>query len=521
MYNVYFEFSCSPFENTLDQRFLFMSEGHEEVITALLYFVKERKSFALVCGDVGAGKTMIVHHFLGRLPSSVAPILIPYPDAEYIEILRYIARMFNVDTQGKGTLELTDDVKATLTTASLQDRQVVLIIDEAHLLSINSLENIRLLSNIELTENKLIQILLIGQKELGLKLQRSELRQLRQRININRVLSPMSQSETIEYIEHRLRIAGSSFDRCFDSECRKLIYKITDGVPRSINRLCDTALLVAMAEKSERVTKKILKKAARALDSHEILAPGANLWKGFLRAVKSPAIAAAALILLVALGVFAYRADLSERLNQLVQGSPNGAQLNAAAENPLSLPAPGGDKKEQAASAPETASSSVAPNPVESPPAPETHADKIEPANKLDENVTAGDTAAPPRAELSPATPEETDAKAPTQDKEPEPAQSASESVMSADGVKAVDKAVDNVAPEGSPNEALDDSSFFIVTIQKGESLCQICAKWFPEEPYSAMRSILAANPQIHDPDIILKGQTLKVPKKIAHGTTD
>jgi hypothetical protein len=333
----------------------------------------------------------------------------------------------------------------------------------------------------------------------------------------------MSQSETIEYIEHRLGIAGSCFDRCFDSECKKHIYHMTDGVPRSINRLCDMALLVAMTEKSERVTKRILKKAARAVDSNEILAPRANLWKGFLRAVKSPAIAAAALILLLVLGVLAYRADLSGRLNQWVHGPPNRAQVNAAVEDHLSLPAPGDDEKEQAAPAREAASSNETPNPVESqlansqPAAAETHADNIEPANNLNENVTTGDTAATPQAELSPAAPEETDAKGPTPDKEPEPAQSSGEGVMTADGVKAVD----NVAPEGSPNAALDDSSFFIVTVQKGEYLIQISARWFPEEPYSAMKSILAANPRIHNRNLILKGQTLKIPKKKAHGMTD
>ena len=127
--------------------------------------------------------------------------------------------------------------------ASLDGKQAVLIIDEAHLLSISSLEYIRLISNIETTENKLLQTLLIGQNELGLKLRGSEMRQFRQRININRVLSPMSPSETIEYIDHRLKIAGSSFDRCFDPGCRKTLYEMTGGVPRSINRLCDTALL--------------------------------------------------------------------------------------------------------------------------------------------------------------------------------------------------------------------------------------------------------------------------------------
>ena len=177
------------------------SEGHEEVVASLLYFVQEKKSFALVCGDVGTGKTMIIHHLIGRLPRSVEPILIPYPDVEYIEILRYIARVLKINPEGKGRLDLTDDIKAVLTKASLDGRQVVLIVDEAHLLSIGSLEHIRLLSNIEMTENKLLQILLIGQNELSRTLHRREMRQLIQRINVNQFLSPMSPSETIEYVE--------------------------------------------------------------------------------------------------------------------------------------------------------------------------------------------------------------------------------------------------------------------------------------------------------------------------------
>ncbi len=160
MYSAYFEFFCFPFENTLDQRFLFMSECHREVLAALLYFTREKKGFALVSGDIGTGKTMIVRHFLDMLPQSVMPILIPYPDAEYIEILRYIAGVLGIGTEGKDVLALSDQVKAALIEANSDGKQVVLIIDEAHLLPVSSLENIRLLSNIELTENKLLQILL-------------------------------------------------------------------------------------------------------------------------------------------------------------------------------------------------------------------------------------------------------------------------------------------------------------------------------------------------------------------------
>ena len=334
MYNPYFRFSCSPFENTLDQRFLFFSECHDEVIEALLYFVKEKKSFALVCGDVGTGKTMIVHHLLGNLPGSVKPILIPYPDVEYAEILRYIARVLEINPEGKEVLGLADEVRAVLKEASLSGKQVILIIDEAHLLSIKSLEDIRLLSNIEVTEHNLLQILLIGQNELSHKLHRRDMRQLRQRISVNRFLSPMSASETIAYVDHRLRVVGSSFDKCFVSACKDLIFKMTDGVPRNINRLCDTALLVCMTEKRDTVTGRMLKKAHDALQTDVILVPKDSKSKSFdaregdneFGEKKSglnrlnPAFAGVVVLFILALVALGYWGNLGENLKARLYG---------------------------------------------------------------------------------------------------------------------------------------------------------------------------------------------------------
>jgi type II secretory pathway predicted ATPase ExeA len=244
MYNSHFGFSSSPFENTLAPRFLFLSSGHNEVISALLFFIREKKSFALVCADVGTGNTMLINHLLSRLPQTVHPIVIANPNVKYTEILRYIARTLNIAGPAKSLLQLIDEVKLALVENARKGRRFVLIIDEAHLLSPSSLEAVRLLSNIETSEKKLLQILLIGQYELSHKLSMPEMRQLRQRINVNRFLSPMSAEETFQYVNYRLKVAGSNFDSCFEPDCKKEIFKRTGGVPRAINRLCDSALLI-------------------------------------------------------------------------------------------------------------------------------------------------------------------------------------------------------------------------------------------------------------------------------------
>ena len=527
MYNTYFGFSCSPFENTLDQRFLFLSESHEEVIEALLYFVKEKKSFALVCGDVGTGKTMIVHHFLGKLLGFVKPILIPYPYVEYMEILRYITRVLKIDPQGKGVLDLTDEVKAALTKASLDGKQVVLIIDEAHLLSIDSLEHVRLLSNIEITEKKLLQILLIGQNELSHKLHRRDMRQLRQRINVNRFLSPMSPSETIEYIDHRLRVAGSSFDRCFEPACKKPIYKMTGGVPRSINRLCDTALLVCMSEKGDKVTGRIIEKANDALHSDVILAPkeskpGRSLnvkefsVEKFSDKKLKPVIAGGALLLLLALGFLGYRGNLGGNLKGWIYGLGSPKAVNTPVEKPLPpVPEVKSEEISKPPEAEEKSASSSMPGLV----TPQTLSPTQEPPEVLPkEGVMKFDTASPSAEESgpNPAPPGETRAK----DQIPN-ANGVSTQVQPADAEREIAAGSENHNADAqnlrTGEKALRPPDVFTVTVKKGETISEIAVRWFPENPASGQKSILSANPEIDDKNRILEGQILRIPVSVHH----
>ena len=239
MYNSYFDFSQSPFENNLDQRFLFLSEDYQEVLAALLYFIETKKAFAIVCGDVGTGKTMLINSFLNRLPETVKPVIIANPFVTSHDLLSYLAKTLETGTMGgENFLELTDQIKTALLEAKNQNKHLVLIIDEAHLLPDQALEEIRLLSNIETRDQKLLHILLVGQNELGHKLDRPEMRQLRHRININRSLSPLNFSETIQYIDHRLKQVGSSFASVFKGNCKGLIFKMTKGVPPDSSTSC-------------------------------------------------------------------------------------------------------------------------------------------------------------------------------------------------------------------------------------------------------------------------------------------
>jgi len=273
MYNDYFGFSESPFENNLDQRFLFLSEDHKEVLAALLYFIKENKAFAMLCGDVGAGKTTLINCFLDRLPESHTPIIISNPSVEYREILLYVARSLGITDKGQKILDLIDEVKNALVERKKDGKYCFLVIDEAHLLSDQSLDDIRLLSNIETPDRKLLPILLVGQYELSYKLQKMKMRQLRQRISVNRFLSSLDYVETSHYIDHRLKLVGSNFASCFETNCLSLIYRLTDGVPRQINQICDNAFLICKATGLKKVNKKIVKKTYKALRSDILFTP--------------------------------------------------------------------------------------------------------------------------------------------------------------------------------------------------------------------------------------------------------
>jgi general secretion pathway protein A len=178
-----------------------------------------------------------------------------------------------ITDKGQKVLDLIDEVKNALVERKKDGKYCFLVIDEAHLLSDQSLDDIRLLSNIETPERKLLPILLVGQYELSYKLQKMKMRQLRQRISVNRFLSSLDYNETSRYIDHRLKLVGSNFASCFETNCLSLIYRLTDGVPRQINQICDNAFLICKATGLKKVNKKIVKKTYKALRSDILFTP--------------------------------------------------------------------------------------------------------------------------------------------------------------------------------------------------------------------------------------------------------
>lgn len=307
MYDSYFGFSKPPFENNLDPEFLFLSKGHQEVLASLVYFIKTGKGFALLCGDVGTGKTMLVNCFLASLSPSVQATTVSNPFASSLDILKRVAQALNLDADNGNLLELSDQVKDALLASRNQGRQFLLVVDEAHLLSDMSLEGIRVLSNLETSQRKLLQILLVGQHELSHRLNRPEMRPLRQRLNVNRYLTPLSSQETWQYIDHRLKMVGSSFENCFDIHCRVPIFRATQGMPRSINQICDSALLVCMAEGLKTVDRRILKKAQEAVQTDSLAVPPVPRRAIRLKSRSKAWGAAVSALALVAMGAFGYK----------------------------------------------------------------------------------------------------------------------------------------------------------------------------------------------------------------------
>jgi general secretion pathway protein A len=354
MYTSFFGLQEKPFAITPDPRYLYLSERHAEALAHLLYGINEAGGFIQLTGEVGTGKTTVIRSLLEQLPGHADVALILNPRITPAEFLLTICEELHVPVpeSGRGsTKTLMDLLGRHLLDTHASGRRVVLIVDEAQNLSTQTLEQVRLLTNLETATTKLLQIILIGQPELRELLDQPELRQLAQRITGRYHLNPLSREETAGYVKHRMRIAGATAEVFTPSALRE-IHRLSGGIPRVINVICDRALLGAFTQEDHRAGAGLVRQAASEVYGRPVPAP-------WLKWATAAAVAGA--LALVAVGLWTY---LAQRPATTAGAEPSRAAA-ASAEAPAASAAIAASIEAPPAEAPEPVPAAPPPVPLD------------------------------------------------------------------------------------------------------------------------------------------------------------
>lgn len=262
MYKAFYQLTRNPFDLTPDPSYFVATRRHNEALAALHYGIRRHKGFVVVTGEVGTGKTLLLRCLLRLLRESrdVSYAYLFNSRMSPVEFLQYILSDFGLVVSGKNKGELLHELGQFVVSRGSRQLTTVLIVDEAHHLSEDLLEEVRLLTNLETIDDKLLQIVLVGQPELDVKLDSSQLRQLKQRIAIRAQLGPLTAEETKEYIEHRLRVAGaeSRAEAIFAPAAVDAIHRYSRGIPRLINTICENALIIGYARQIRRIPADVI-----------------------------------------------------------------------------------------------------------------------------------------------------------------------------------------------------------------------------------------------------------------------
>jgi type II secretory pathway predicted ATPase ExeA len=267
MYEEYFRLTETPFRLTPDPRFLYITPKHRETLSALVYGVMARKGFMVVSGDAGTGKTTLIHAVLGMLTErKVDCAFVFHPLLDPTDFLEHVLLDLGIPPPSRHKGDMLRALHLFLLKRHESGSTTALIVDEAHKLSEPLLEEIRLFSNLETSTDKLLQIVLAGQSELDDLFRQENLRQLKQRISIRTRLVPFTLQQTNEYITHRLGTVGRNANELFPPDTVPMVYKLSRGIPRLINSICDNALLLAFAQQAECVSLAMLREVSNDLD---------------------------------------------------------------------------------------------------------------------------------------------------------------------------------------------------------------------------------------------------------------
>jgi general secretion pathway protein A len=267
MYHQYYQLKENPFNVTADPEFFYSSAMHSAAISNLLYGIEQRKGIMVITGEVGTGKTTLCRKLLRTADSQTKFALILNPKCSELQMLQMIIQDLDIKTKAKNKFGLIEALNQFLLHEASLNHNVVVVVDEAQNLTVNQLEQVRLLSNLETEKEKLLQIVLVGQPELHQKLQLPALRQVRQRIAVYFPLEPLERDDIKSYIEHRLNLAVQSPSQqqkiYFTEQAIDRIYYFTQGSPRTINMICDRALLAGFVAETRSIDQLIIENCAK------------------------------------------------------------------------------------------------------------------------------------------------------------------------------------------------------------------------------------------------------------------
>ncbi len=301
-YSRFYGFSEDPFDNKPDPKFFFLSESHREALASLLYGINRKKGFVVILGEAGIGKTTLIQHVINKLDAGVKTILFPHSHLHFHEMLKEMLLTLKLPLGLETKGSMIHALYYHLIQCREQNETVAIIIDEAENIGINVIEEVRLLANLETSTSKLLQIVLVGESGLRDKLRKEVIRQIKQRVVISCWINPLTEEESAQYIDHRLKIVGSGCSEVFTDGALSLISRYAKGIPLALNILCHNALSVGHARSEKKISPATVKrvrgkKEILSLEETKILAPGLKRYLPHKIAYVVPA------LLIVAIGL--------------------------------------------------------------------------------------------------------------------------------------------------------------------------------------------------------------------------